>query len=132
MWLLGVLQKRVSYKIHREIPVLKSLPDTIKELPVVRLATLLKRHPHSGQKQVRHPTATLLKKRLWHRCFPVNFAKFLRTLFSQNTSGQLLLPGVSKLAVCRSYTKQVFLNNSQNSQENTYVRITFLRTPCFT
>ena len=24
---------------------------------------------------------TLLKKRLWHRCFPVNFAKFLRTLF---------------------------------------------------
>ena len=24
--------------------------------------------------------ATLLTKRLWHRCFPVNFAKFLRTL----------------------------------------------------
>ena len=23
--------------------------------------------------------ATLLKKRLWHKCFPVNFAKFLRT-----------------------------------------------------
>ena len=23
--------------------------------------------------------ATLLKKRLWHSCFPVNFAKFLRT-----------------------------------------------------
>ena len=28
---------------------------------------------------------TLLKKRLWHRCFSVNLAKFLRTLFSQNT-----------------------------------------------
>ena len=25
--------------------------------------------------------ATLLKKRLWHRCFSVNFAKFLRTSF---------------------------------------------------
>ena len=25
--------------------------------------------------------ATLLKKRLWHRCFPVNFTKFLRTPF---------------------------------------------------
>ena len=25
--------------------------------------------------------ATLLKKRLWHWCFPVNFAKFLRTPF---------------------------------------------------
>ena len=24
---------------------------------------------------------TLLKKRLWYRCFPVNFAKLLRTLF---------------------------------------------------
>ena len=36
-------------------------------------------------------SATLLKKRLWHRCFPVNFAKFLRTPFSQNTSGRLLL-----------------------------------------
>ena len=30
---------------------------------------------------------TLLKKRLWCRCFPVNFAKFLRTSFLQNTSG---------------------------------------------
>ena len=27
--------------------------------------------------------ATLLKKRLWHSCFPVNFAKFLRTPFLQ-------------------------------------------------
>ena len=26
--------------------------------------------------------ATLFKKKLWHRCFPVNFVKFLRTLFS--------------------------------------------------
>ena len=25
--------------------------------------------------------ATLLKRRLWHRCFPVNFAKFVRTYF---------------------------------------------------
>ena len=25
--------------------------------------------------------ASLLKKRLWHRCFPVNFAEFLRTAF---------------------------------------------------
>ena len=36
-------------------------------------------------------SATLLKKRLWHRCFPGNFAKFLRTLFLQNTSGRLFL-----------------------------------------
>ena len=35
--------------------------------------------------------ATLLKKRSLHDCFPVNFAKFLRTLFVQNTFKQLLL-----------------------------------------
>ena len=38
-------------------------------------------------------TATLLNKRLWHRCFPASFAKSLRTpsltehLLLQNTSG---------------------------------------------
>ena len=31
----------------------------------------------------------ILLKRLWHRCFPVNFTKFLKTPFSQNTSGHL-------------------------------------------
>ena len=31
------------------------------------------------------------QKRHWHRCFPVNSAKFLRTHFLQNTSGRLLL-----------------------------------------
>ena len=36
--------------------------------------------------------AAFLKKSLWHRCFHINFAKFLRTPFLQNTSGRLLLP----------------------------------------
>ena len=40
--------------------------------------------------------ATLLKKRLWHRCFPVNFVTFLRTPFLQNTSGRLLLEIIEK------------------------------------
>ena len=35
--------------------------------------------------------ATLLKKRPWRRCFPVNFEKFLRTPILQNTSWLLLL-----------------------------------------
>ena len=35
--------------------------------------------------------ATLLKKRLCRSCFPVNFSKFLRTPFLENTSGRLLL-----------------------------------------
>ena len=37
-----------------------------------------------------HP-ATLLNKRLWHRCFPVNFTIFLRTPFLKNNSRRLLL-----------------------------------------
>ena len=35
--------------------------------------------------------STLLKEKLWHRCFPVHFATFLRTSFLQSTSGRLLL-----------------------------------------
>ena len=36
---------------------------------------------------------TILKKKLWYRCFPVIFAKFLRAPFLQNISGWLLLKG---------------------------------------
>ena len=44
---------------------------------------------HNSQESVRDRVSFLikrrlknsLKKRLWHRCFPVNFAKFLRTPF---------------------------------------------------
>ena len=36
-------------------------------------------------------SATLLKKRLWPRCFPVNSSKFLRAPFLQNICGRLLL-----------------------------------------
>ena len=35
------------------------------------------------------------KKRLQHRCFPVNFKKCLRTLFLQNNSWRLLLNPIS-------------------------------------
>ena len=35
--------------------------------------------------------ATLLKESLWHRCFPVNFAKFLRTPFFTKHLQWLLL-----------------------------------------
>ena len=34
---------------------------------------------------------SFLKKRLWHRCFPVNFVKFLRTLFLTEHLRWLLL-----------------------------------------
>ena len=43
--------------------------------------------------------ATLLKKRLWHRCFTLNFAKFLRTPSLQNTSGRLLRAKVKYMKI---------------------------------
>ena len=36
--------------------------------------------------------ATLLKKTLWYGCFPVNFAKFSKTPFLQNTSDCIWKP----------------------------------------
>ena len=41
--------------------------------------------------------ATLLKKRLWHRCFPVNFSKFLRTPFYRTTLGAASINDLKEL-----------------------------------
>ena len=40
--------------------------------------------------------ATLLKKRLWHRCFPVNFDEFLKTPFLTEHLRWLLLKSIKK------------------------------------
>ena len=55
-------------------------------------------------------TATLLKKRLWHRCFSMKFAKFLRIPFLQNTSGWLL-PEI-KLSSQKKNHQGKYLNKS--------------------
>ena len=47
--------------------------------------------------------ANLFKKRLWHRCFHVNFTKFLKTPFLQNTSGRLLLNKVHLMDCQNNY-----------------------------
>ena len=56
--------------------------------------------------------------RLWHRCFTVNFAKFIRTPFLLNTSGRLLLNlslrcWFSEAAAHRCFSKWVFLKTLQ-------------------
>ena len=53
---------------------------------------------------------TLLKNRFWHKCFPVNFAKFLRISFLQNISGRLLLniPEMFWNGVTLFYNQQFF------------------------
>ena len=49
---------------------------------------------HLRQRLISNKAARLeffFKNSLWHKCFSVNFAKFLRTLLLQSTTGQLLL-----------------------------------------
>ena len=53
--------------------------------------------------------ATLLKKRLWHSCFPVNFAKFSRTSFLQNTPGRLLLCSVIQVIEDEGFVNKLLL-----------------------
>ena len=53
---------------------------------------VLKNFAKFRRKHLCFTPVTLTKKRPWQRCFPLNFAKFLRTPFLQNTSGRLLLP----------------------------------------
>ena len=59
---------------------------------------------------------TLFKKRLWYRCFPVNFAKFLRTTFLQNTSGRLLLLFPHKTAYSSNNSHNAYKNADSNSK----------------
>ena len=68
--------------------------------------------------------ATLLKKRLWHRCFPVNFVKFLRTPFLQNTSGRLLL-GLPENISKTSFDVNIFV--SQINLASFHVSIVFIK-----
>ena len=55
--------------------------------------------------------AALIKKRLWHGCFPVNFAKFLKTPFSIEHLRWLLLRDLQGLEVMQYLLCQVVLTS---------------------
>ena len=66
--------------------------------------------------------ATLLKKRLWNRCFPMNFAKFLRTPFHRtplsdcfSTIQQFLAENPSKVLNGQQQHKGVNFHSSRIS-----------------
>ena len=60
--------------------------------------------------------ATLLKKRLWYRCFPVNFVKFLRTPFIMEHLWWLLLSiSILKLMGCIGYLDNLKINNCRRT-----------------
>ena len=55
--------------------------------PVCIIARSMLSQPVEAVVQRCSVKVSLLKKRLWRKCFPGNFAKFLRALFFWNTSG---------------------------------------------
>ena len=57
--------------------------------------------------------ASLSKKRLWRKCFPVNFTKFLRTPILQNTSRRLLLQDIKE--------KRLFLRKKGNNTKERHI-----------
>ena len=74
---IGALKR--FHNIHRKTPVLESLFNNVAGLQ----------------------SYDFIKKRLKHRCFPINIAKFLRTVFFlKNTSGGCF---------CNKQTKKLFI-----------------------
>ena len=62
--------------------------------------------------------ATLLKKRLWHRCFPVNFAKFLRApILTKHLKWLFIKVGVSPskeiIFYTLFFTSNTFISNAR-------------------
>ena len=53
--------------------------------------------------------ATLLKKSLWHRCFSVNFAKFLRTAFFAEHLRWLLLVSGNSCGIIFNWPRAILL-----------------------
>ena len=82
-WFFVLFQNKSS---HRRCSVRKGLLRNFAKFTGKQLCQILFFNKVAGLR-----SATLLKKRLWHWCFPANFAKFLRIPFLQNTSRRLLL-----------------------------------------
>ena len=84
-------------KIYRKTPVPESQPATLLKRKLWHRCFCV-----NFAKLLR--ACNFVKKGPWHRCFPMNFAKFLRTPFLQNTSGQLHLYEVhisNRLLCCK-------------------------------
>ena len=74
-----------SRRRHRNCSIKKGVRKIFAKFTGKHLCQSLFFHKVAGLRP-----ATVSIKRLWHRWFPVNFAKFLRTSFLQSTSGRLL------------------------------------------
>ena len=81
-----LLPQAISRRSHRACSIKKSVFRNFAKLTGKHLCQSFFFNKVAGLM-----AATLFKTNLWHSCFPVNFLKFIRTPFLQNTSGRLLL-----------------------------------------
>ena len=84
-WLWYEVKKLVSQRIRRSCPEVFCKEGILKTF-----GKFTGKHLHQSlffNKVADLRPAFLLKKSLWHRCFPANFAKFLKAPFLQNTPG---------------------------------------------
>ena len=79
--IVGLFSEAVARRCYVK-KVFREISQNSQESTCVRVSVLISR---------RSEAATLLKKRTWHTCFPVNFGKFLRTPFIMEHLWWLLL-----------------------------------------
>ena len=72
-------------------------------------------------------TGKHLCQSLWHRCFPVNFAKILWALSLQNISGGCFLVLCSKIPVSSCYCRYLVCVNLEAGVQRCSIRITVQR-----
>ena len=71
-------------------------------------------------------TETLLKKRLWHRCFPSNFAEFIRTPSPTEHFRWLLLFLIMPKKYCMWMNSNFTGNQSSNKSKHFHLFLIFM------
>ena len=97
---------------------------TEKVRPEVSYKTDVRKHFRSSR-PVRLRPATLLKMRLWHRCFPVNFVKFLRIPYFTEHPRWLLLTfrKIHRRFTIQNWKFTIQIANSQIHNVNSQFKI---------
>ena len=71
---------KFKIKIHKNTAIRRQPPEVFNKKGFLKIS-------QNSLENACARASFLKKRRLWHKCFPVNFAKFLRIPFLQNTSG---------------------------------------------
>ena len=100
LFLYNVYGNKLVVKIHTYVKKRNYFAFIQKVRPEIFYKIDVLKHFRSSR-PVRLRPATLLKMRLWHRCFPVNFAKILSSPNLQNICEQLLLFIIYQVNKCR-------------------------------